>query len=464
MRAPADWPRAWLGQRRSPSPQQLRLTREGALLLTLVTLNLALINHAGYISDLSLSALGASFGLLLIAGMLPSGPPATWLWAVVVAGLGVSLLLAHFADWPQGWPVWIYVAAALAASVLVALGRNRAALISGLLGGLIFLSVCWRWDPSQIDVLYGLRSAGHALLRGHNPYLPVHPSTTLGAPALVHFTYGPVVAALAAVGVLFGDPRVISALAALALAAALFKLARKRTTGWRLAVTVTVTPLMIAMVINAWPILIAIAAVAWWLVLRDKHRAVAVLVLGLAVGCALVQLGPLMLVLFLRSRRFMHEILVASGLGLIVVAAFARWTGFGHYWYYTIGIHFHGVVGKGSLSLAGILALIGKHPLPGFLGIAVGALALAWVVARPVPGLGGVLTDAAVVTLFAMFFAKFAFIDYYFIAFAAIWLAIATAGATVEEDLIRVVRVRESVAAPEAQAAVTAPLQPSASA
>jgi hypothetical protein len=422
-------------------------------------LNLALINHAGYISDLSLSALGASFGLLLIARMLPSGPPPAWLWALVVAGLGASLLLAHFADWPQGWPVWIYVATALAASLLVALGRTRAALVSGLLGALVFLSVCWRWDPSQIDVLYGLRSAGHALLHGQNPYLPVHPSTTLGAPALVHFTYGPVVAALAAVGLLFGDPRVISVLAALALAAALFQLARKRTTGWRLAVTVTVTPLMIAMVINAWPILIAIAAIAWWLVLRQQHRNLAVLVLGLAVGCALVQVGPLMLVLFLRSRRFMREILVACGLGLLIVLPFAWWTGFAHYWYYTIGIHFHGVVGKGSLSLAGILALIGKHPLPGFLGIAVGALALAWVVARPVPGLGGVLTDAAVVTLFAMFFAKFAFIDYYFIAFAAIWLAIATGSAPVEEDLIRVVRVRESLAVAEAApAAVAAPL------
>jgi len=296
------------------------------------------------------------------------------------------------------------------------------------------------------------------LLHGQNPYLPVHPSTTLGSPAFVHFTYGPMVAVLAAIGLLFGDPRVISVLAVVALAAALFQLARPRTAGWRLAATVSVTPLMIAMVINAWPILIAISAIAWWLVLRRQHRVAAVLVLGLALGCALVQVGPLMLVLFLRSRRFMREILVATGIGLIIVGAFAWWTGFQHYWYYTIGIHFHGLVGTGSLSLAGILALIGKHPLPGFLGIAVGALAVVWVVARPVPGLGGVLTDAAVVTLLAMFFAKFAFVDYYYIGFAAIWLAIAAGSAPLEEDLVRIVTLDDSVAIAKEPAPAPAPL------
>ena len=438
MRFPAVEPWVRFGRGRQPSPERTPLTREGVLLVSLFTLDLALINHAGYVSDVSICALGATFAGLLIARKLPSGPPPPWLWATVVAGLGLSLLLANFAGWPQGWPIWLFVATSLAASVLLAIGRNRAALGLGALGSLVFLAVCWRWDPSQIDVLYGLRSAGHALLHGQNPYLPVHPSSTLGGPAFVHFTYGPVVAALAAVGLLFGDPRVVSALAALALAAALFQLARQGTLGWRLAVTVTVTPLMIAMVINAWPILIATSAFAWWLVLRHQHRRAAVAVLSLAMGCALVQMGPLLLVLFLRGRRLMREILVAVVIGLVIVGAFAWWTGFRRHWYYTIGIHFQGAVGKGSLSLAGILDLIGKHPLPGFLGIAVGTVAVAWVVARPASGLGGVLTDAAMVTMFAMFFAKFAFIDYYYIAFASILLAIAAASTPIEDDTIRV--------------------------
>lgn len=409
------------------------LTREGALLLSLFTLNSALINHAGYVSDLAVIGLGATVGLLLICRSLPSGPPPTWLWAAVVAGLGLSVFLANFSSWPQGWPVWIFVIGALAAAGLIATGHHRAALAIGALGGLTFLAVCWRWDPSQIDVLYGLRSAGHALLDGRNPYLALHLSTTLGSPRLVHFTYGPVVAALAAVGLLFGDPRVISVLAAAALAAALYQLARSRSEGWQLAVTVCVTPLIIAMVINAWPLLTVVAGIAWWLVLRRRHRVAAIIVLGLTMGCVPVQAGPLLLVMFLRSRREMTEILAAAGIGLVIVAAFALWTGISRYWYYTIGIHFNGTVGRGSLSLAGILTLIGHTHLPGFLGIAVVALAVAWVVYRPTPGLGGALSDAAVVTIVAMFFAKFAFIDYYFVAFAAVWLAIAAGSVAFDE-------------------------------
>jgi hypothetical protein len=425
--------RRWTGH----SSQLLGLTREGALLLALFTLNTALISRAGYVSDLAIIGLGATIGLLIIARTLPSGPAPAWLWAGLVAVLGLSLLLANFSDWPQGWPVWVFVIAALAAAALAGSGRGRAAVAVAALGSLVFLSVCWRWDPSQIDVLYGLRSAGHALLAGHNPYLAVHPSTTLGTARMVHFTYGPVVAMVAAIGLLLGDPRVMSAIAAAALAAALFQLARTRTEGGLLVVTVCLAPLMIAMVILAWPELLAIAAIAWWLVLRAGHRRVATLVLGLALGCALVQVGPLLLVMFLRSRKMMGELLVAAGIGLAIIGVFAWWTGFANYWYYTIGIHFHGVVGRGSLSLNGILSLVGRHPLPGFLGVAVAALTLAWVIWRPSPGLGGALTDAAMVTAFAMFFAKLAFINYYFIAFAAILLAIAARDALVDGDRAR---------------------------
>ena len=210
MQAPAV--RYWAGFRNWASARP-PLTREGALLLSLASLDLALVNRAGYVSDLSLMALGLTLALLLLSRSLPSGPPPTWLWVTVISTLGLSILLANFTDWPQSWPVWEFVIAAVVAAILVGRGHNRAALVVAALGGLTFLAVCWRWDPSQIDVLYGLRSAGHALLRGQNPYLALHPTTTLGAPRLVHFTYGPVVAVAAAIGLLAGDPRVMSALA-----------------------------------------------------------------------------------------------------------------------------------------------------------------------------------------------------------------------------------------------------------
>jgi hypothetical protein len=451
MQAAGEGSSSILAKFRRSAVRRASPSREGALLLSLVTLDLALINHAGYVSDLSLTALGTTLALLFISRTLPSSPPSTGLWASAVAGLGLSLLLANFTAWPQGWPVWVFVVAALLASALIVTGHNQVALAVGALGGLTFLAVCWRWDPSQIDVLFGLRSAGHALLHGADPYLAVHRSTTVGSPRLVHFTYGPVVALLAAVGLLFGDPRVISVLAAAGLAAALYRLAGSRTEGLRLAVSVCVAPLMIAMVISAWPMLIVICGIAWWLVLRKGHRRAATIVLGVAMGCALVQVGPLLLVLFLRSRRMMTELLVAAGIGLVIVGLFAWWTGFRRYWYYTIGIHFHGHVGTGSLSLAGIINLIGAHPLQGFLGVTATVVLLALVMTRPTPALGGILTDAAAVTTFAMFFAKFAFIDYYFIAFAAIWMALAAGNAATD-------RSRQSVTAP-VEAAVS-PLGP----
>ncbi|MGA7174024.1 MAG: hypothetical protein WBZ07_00970 [Candidatus Dormiibacterota bacterium] len=434
MEAPAGVPRSPLARFWPSSVPLPSLTREGALLLALFTLDLALVNHAGYISDLALVALGATVALLLICRSLPSGSPPTWLWAAAVAALGLSLLLANFSAWPHGWSVWVYVLAALAAAALIATGHDQVALVVAGVGALTFLAVTWRWDPSQIDVLFGLRSAGHALLHGADPYLAVHRSTTIGAPRLVHFTYGPIVAVLAAVGLLFGDPRVISVLAAAGLAAALYRLAGSRAEGLRVAVTVCLAPLMVAMVINAWPMLVVIAGIAWWLVLRRSHRTASIIVLGLTMGCAPVQAGPLLLVLFLRSRRMMTEIVAAVGIGLVIVACFALWTGIGRYWYYTIGVHFHGQVGTGSLSLAGILTLIGHHPLPGFLGIAAAGLVLALIMTRPTQGFGGILTDAAVVTIFAMFFAKFAFIDYYFVAFAAMWAALAAGSSALSGD------------------------------
>ncbi len=440
-----NWQR-WI-RPRSPAG----LTREGALLLSLVTLDVALINRAGYITDLAVAAMGATLALLLIARLLPSGPPPTWLWCATTAALGLSVLLANVTGWPHGWPVVVFVVSSLAGAGLALRGHRAWALGTAAAGFFTFLSVTWRWDPSEIDVLYGLRSAGHALLHGANPYLPVHPSTTLGAPALLHFTYGPVVAAFAALGVLLGDPRVISAVCVAALALALFQLASDKDEGWWLMLTVVVSPLVVAMVISAFPLLVAVTGVAWWLVLRRSHRRLATGLLGLVVGCSLVEVGPLMLLLFLRSRRMLAEIVYALAIGLAIVGGFALWTGVGRYWYYTFGIHFHGAVGVGSLSLAGILTLVGDNPLPGFLGLAVGALALAFVLSQPTPGLGGALTGAAIVTLLAMFFAKFAFINYYFVAFTVAWLAIAARGIALDGDIARW-RVPVSVSVREQQA------------
>src|SRR5487761_283224 len=130
-------PQNWIRRLSATWPQ---LTREGVLLVALVTLDLALTSHYGYFSDLAVSALGVTFALLVLSRRLPSRPPPTWLWGAVVATLGLSMLLATFSDWPQGWPVWVFVLAALAAAALVALGRNREALTVGAVGGLIFLA------------------------------------------------------------------------------------------------------------------------------------------------------------------------------------------------------------------------------------------------------------------------------------------------------------------------------------
>ncbi|MGC2192334.1 MAG: hypothetical protein WA751_08365 [Candidatus Dormiibacterota bacterium] len=133
-----------------------------------------------------------------------------------------------------GLASWVFVCAALIGATLIATGHDQAALVVGALGGLTYLAVCWRWDPSQIDVLFGLRSAGHAPLHGANPNPPVHLSTTIGSPRLVHFTYGPLVALLAALGLVSADPQVSAVVAA---AGALYLLSGSRTQALRVAVT-----------------------------------------------------------------------------------------------------------------------------------------------------------------------------------------------------------------------------------
>ncbi|MGH7608483.1 MAG: hypothetical protein ACREOD_00850 [Candidatus Dormibacteria bacterium] len=406
---------------------EVGLSREGALLISLVALNLALVSNSGYVGYLALAGMGLCLAMLLIARRQPGGRPSQWLWFAVVASLGLAMLATKFGGWPRGWPLALPMVSAVAAAAMAWRGHRRAALGVGAVGALAFLGVCWRWDPSEIDVLFGMRSAGHALLGLRNPYLPTHPSTTLGAAHLVHFTYGPVVAIGSALGLLFGDPRVISALAAAALAWALLRLSQDRGQGWWLALSVCTAPLISAMIIYAWPLLWTCALTAWWLVLRERHLRLGVAVLALSLGCALVQMGPLLLVFLLRQRRMAREIVVAGCLALALVAAFAWWTGFAHFWYYTIGIHFSEARSRGAISLEGIVTLLGHHSLPGFLGVAAALLAIAYVVLRPRPGLSGLMMDGTLVTLVAMFFARLAFINYYFVAATTIWLAVAMA-------------------------------------
>jgi hypothetical protein len=415
--------------RRGPAPpaRQFPLTREGALLISLVTLDIALVSKSGYISDTSIVALGATVSLLIFARSLPSGQPPPWVWAVAVAGAAASILVNQIAGWPQGWPVAIFFLGGVLAAGLVLIGRDKLALTVAGVGMLCFLSICWRWDPSQIDVLYGLRSAGHALLAGHNPYLGTHPTTTLGAPKRVHFTYGPAVAALAALGLLFGDPRVISAVSAALLALALYCLARRDPSRLRMPLTLAAAPMIVAMIITGWPELLAVTGIAWWLVLRPRHRRASVLALFAACACGIVTIGPVMLYLVLRSRRMLAETVVAVVAAGVTILAAALWTGIGHFWYYWVGIHLTRHVGVGSLSLDGMLTLLGKQALPGFLGVAVTVVLALWFLRHPTPGLGGALADAALLTVVAMIFAKFAFFNYYFVATFAVWAAAAAA-------------------------------------
>jgi hypothetical protein len=280
----------------------------------------------------------------------------------------------------------------------------------------------WTWGQSGNDVFSVVQGSTLALLHGQNPYAPVYP-IYLDSPlhhvvyGSASFDYGPAVVLLSLPAALIGDVRLaMVALNVAILAAALVWLRRARFDS-RLGLTVValwlMSPLIPVMILNAWTDTFCVAGLAWWLVLRDHHRNWSVALLALAFACKPTIL-PLLLPLLFWVRMGWRELLWAIFGALLIVAPFALWTGVAQFVYDTVFIFGDLPARRDSLDLNGLSSALGGGLLPAPLLLLGTLAAIAGFTLRRPRDYGDLLAAGAGLMIVVCFFAKQAFLNYYY--------------------------------------------------
>jgi hypothetical protein len=180
------------------------------------------------------------------------------------------------------------------------------------------------------------------------------------------------------------------------------------------------------MIYLAWADIYGLAMLSAWLALRDTHRRPAIVCLGLCLA-AKPTLGAILLIIVLWSRTARRELPAGIAVAAAVILPFAVWDGF-NFWQSTVGTLFSPLVYVNridALSVNSIVHLFGGMwmPAPTMLLLTL-ALSVPIVATRPRDGcdtlaMGAALTTVIVVT------GRPAFLNYYFVAAAALLLALA---------------------------------------
>jgi hypothetical protein len=428
-------------------------------LLSFICLALALLQDFGDFTLLALLLVLLSLGLV-VAGLATSrsggegAPRRWWLTAVVAAGLS-NLLNLGFPGWigvrwsdGRDAAVIILVLALTAAASAAVASTRRAAVILALAGVLALglLVATWpAWGAAPIDVFHVVTGGAGALVHGSNPYRPVFSYVAAITPSKVgevsgHFAYGPIVPVLASLGWLLGDVRVASVVALAATVAGLWVLARQQEPAIapaRAVVALAIcSPLAVAMVQDSWVEIYIVAGMVGWLALRRRHRpwAIAALAVALLVNAiTLVALLPWLI----WSRRARFEGLVAAAAAVVFALPFALATGIGNFLYDVIGIQVTLEPRYDALTLTSALWQAWHLVLPSWLPVIPVLLAVAFIIRRGRPVRESDLPAMAALMVLATFLlAKWAFLNYYYVA--AMMLLAATASAGLEsssEDL-----------------------------
>lgn len=357
------------------------------------------------IPELAWDAAVAALAMLNLApGVVPHNSLAAVAMSVLLALAAVAL-----ASRAEGRLRWAAFGVAIAANLVLAASRIT-------------------WGSAQIDVFGLVQGAAKQLLQGHNPYAAVYPSTTPGV-ALFHFAYGPVVPLLSAPARLLGDIRVANAAALVliyfCIAALAIRTQPAREAGryMALAVALPFGPFMVA---QAWPEIYPVAGVALWLVLRDRRRGWATLVLGL--GLATVPTAvPVLALPWLWWRRARIEITAAALVAIAVSLPFALWAGLGNFFAATVLVQLRIPTRVDALSINALLVHLGRGFLPAWAGFAVSALCLIAFWRWPWRDWASAFLLGATLTLVAFLTAKWAFFDYYFIVVYGFALGLALA-------------------------------------
>lgn len=360
-------------------------TRISSLLWTVSAVVLALLNLAPGVS-------AGNRSLALI-------------FAVTLAAASVVLCLARWA-----WLRW--------SASGVAVGLNIA---------LTALRI--RWGHARIDVFGVIQGATGQLMRGHNPYAAVYPSTTPGA-VVLHYPYLPGLLLISVPFRMMGDIRVGSAVAMIVIVFAVCLIARRHCAPQSVgAVTATLVampswPFMIA---QAWPEIYVVAGIALWLALRERWPRLAILPLGVAL-CVVPTAVPLLVFPFLWWRGSRREIIQAAVIAAVMCVPFAAWAGIRQFVAATIIFQLKLPVRFDGLSANGLFLHLGLPPMPGLYAVVTWLVLIAifarW---RERDWSSGLLLGSAL-ALVVFVTARWAVFDYYFVVACGLVVSLAFVG------------------------------------
>ncbi|HUY97372.1 MAG TPA: glycosyltransferase 87 family protein [Verrucomicrobiae bacterium] len=435
---PADGPQQPLGSsaRRwklsQPSADGLR-SREACRLIGLCLLCASLTAGHGYATPIAVGTLIASVGILACTARMRQAPAPRWLWPVAAAFLA-ALNLRYV---PSPAAVLVVVALAISTGLYALASRPATKVVAGA-GALAAVTAIlrwhWHWGRATGDVYHLLQGGGRLLVYGHDPYSVLIRSTTPGV-RWFHFTYGPATAALAAPAAWLGDARASLLVMFLILFATTAMIARRtgqpaqRRAG--IVALMLSLPLTVAMIVTGWTEAFPLATCALWLLLRERHRCLGRVALGIALAAKLTIVPPLIVIGFWSSA-LRRDLLWASVGAGAVYGAFALWTGPSALAHDLIGVFFSASGSPDSLSANGIFQLELDRSLPGIIGVVAIGGALVWTLRRR-PRDGADLFDAAALfSLVAFFFAKWAYFNYYTIPAVMLLLAFACERAETE--------------------------------
>ena len=406
--------------------QLKRPSREGYGLAAIVLIGFGCAHSFGLYrpTGLVLIALGACFVVLAATGSARRATTTAWCAAVFIGALSTGFLF-HTAS--LGWLVPIVggIGAVLAIVVSRTLVRVCGCVLAGSMN-LAILVEHVRWGRAPIDVFDFAQRASLQLLHGKDPYLLAYPTTTPNLPT-AHYPFWPGVFLLSIPGRLVGDVRVSNLLAAAALITALTILAKRSgggQLGWRCLALCLTLPFWSLMIRQAWAEIFFIAAVALWLVLRESHRTIAVLILG--IGMATVATGLALLVMpFLWFRRARVEMLAAVVPALVICLPFVFWVGPAHFLSYTVLTQVHLPPRPDGLDLDSAWVRLTDTWLPFLVWPLVSGVALL-LMARTLPqSWSNAFYRGATFLVIAFLYAKWAFFNYYFLVVIGVIAGIA---------------------------------------
>jgi hypothetical protein len=332
---------------------------------------------------------------------------------------------------------------AVAGGAAVLLARRRIAWLFAVLALTPIVRILlreWSWGNQGIDV-YGLTSvASNALLHGGNPYGPTYPSYIEGVTwnYPTHFPYGPSIALLAAPGRALGDIRVVSLAMVVILFACVLIYARRRgatrAEQARLAALIAAVPLTAVLILSAWVEAYAMVTFALWLVLRDRHRALAVLALGVCLATK-PTIAVAILPMLVWSRPARREIVAAVVVAAVIVLPFAVATGFHQFYEDVAGVHLHLFPTRtDALTINALLHWMGHGFLPSVVTVVVGVILIAVVLLWRPRDAGDLLLLGALISTVAFLFAKEAFANYYWGVIVLLLLAISARGRAWDDE------------------------------